>query len=54
MVAPDEMRREIVFCRVAARRAIRFHAVDGHVVGAQGLLECEEEDERGLDMLPKR
>jgi hypothetical protein len=33
VVAADEMRREIVFGRVAARRAIRRHAVGGHAVG---------------------
>lgn len=33
VVAADEMRREIAFCRVAARCAIHFHAVGGHVVG---------------------
>lgn len=34
MVAADEVRREIVFCRIAAGRAIRFRPIGGHdVVG---------------------
>jgi hypothetical protein len=39
VVTADEMRREVVFCRVAARRAIRFHAVGGHVVGRRARSE---------------